>query len=113
MHERRQADIVRGFSPAARFSRESAERGRQRLRETNSFGGDGTLYSEMASVWDECQVSDWDGYEAKPVERDTLHNTWRVLESLPLGFPAPSIGAEPDGSLTLEWHRSIAAHAVG
>lgn len=26
--------------------------------------------------------------------------------SLPIGFPAPSIGAEPDGHLTLEWHRS-------
>jgi hypothetical protein len=36
----------------------------------------------------------------------TLRNTYQLLESLPLGFPAPSIGAEPDGQLTLEWHRS-------
>ncbi|MBI1902176.1 MAG: hypothetical protein HYS13_13835 [Planctomycetia bacterium] len=29
-----------------------------------------------------------------------------LTEALPLGFPAPSIGAEPDGDLTLEWHCS-------
>jgi hypothetical protein len=25
---------------------------------------------------------------------------------MPLGFPNPSVGAEPDGHLTFEWHRS-------
>ena len=30
----------------------------------------------------------------------------RLVESLPLGFPKPSIGSEPDGQLTLEWYKS-------
>jgi hypothetical protein len=29
-----------------------------------------------------------------------------LIESLPLGFPRPSISAQPDGQLTLEWYRS-------
>ena len=41
-----------------------------------------------------------------PVTQETLRNAYILLESLPLGFPAPSISAEPDGNLTLEWHRS-------
>ena len=48
---------------------------------------------------------DWDGYGAIAVAQETLHNAFLFLESLPFGFPAPSIGAEPDGHLTLEWHR--------
>jgi hypothetical protein len=101
-----QAHTIRGFSDAAEFSRKSAEAGWQRLRATNTFGSDSALYSELASVWDDCQVPNWDGYKASPVDPDALRNTYQLLESLPLGFPAPSIGAEPDGHLTLEWHRS-------
>jgi hypothetical protein len=51
-------------------------------------------------------VENWDGCEASAVSQDTLRNAYSFLESLPIGFPAPSIGAEPDGHLTLEWHRS-------
>jgi hypothetical protein len=29
-----------------------------------------------------------------------------LIDSLPLGFLRPSIGAEPDGHITLEWRRS-------
>ena len=29
-----------------------------------------------------------------------------LIESLPLGFPSPSLSAQPDGQLTLEWYRS-------
>jgi len=61
---------------------------------------------ELGSVWNECSASDWDGYGAVAVTQDTLRNAYCVLESLPVGFPHPSIDAEPDGALTLEWYRS-------
>ncbi len=28
------------------------------------------------------------------------------IHALPLGYPLPSVGAEPDGHLTLEWYRN-------
>jgi hypothetical protein len=61
---------------------------------------------ELAEVWKECQHPGWDGHEALPVEAETLRGAYTLIESLPLGFPRPSISAEPDGQLTLEWYKS-------
>lgn len=69
------------------------------------FGLESTIREELAAVWEECRHADWDGVGALPVGQDTLLQAYRLLESLPLGCPAPSVGAEPDGHLTLEWHR--------
>jgi hypothetical protein len=63
-------------------------------------------FEELADVWQECRNPGWDGYGAKAVEQETLHGTYILIESLPLGFPRPSISAQPDGQLTLEWYRS-------
>lgn len=60
---------------------------------------------ELADVWESCQHADWDGYGAQPVRADTLRNARVLVDSLPWGCPPPSLGAEPDGHLTLEWHR--------
>ena len=98
--------LTLGFSDAARFVQESTERGRRQLHQSNVFGIESTLRDELATVWEDCREPNWDGYEAIPLSQDALRNCYLFLESMPLGFPAPSIGAEPDGALTLEWHRS-------
>jgi hypothetical protein len=97
---------TRGFSEAAAFVSTQATEGRKRLRESSTFGIENTLGDELATVWDECREANWDGYDALPVTQDVLRNTYVFLEALPFGFPRPSVGAEPDGDLTLEWHRS-------
>jgi predicted DNA-binding antitoxin AbrB/MazE fold protein len=61
---------------------------------------------ELQSVWESCSTPDWDGYGALAVSQDVLVNGRRFLETLPQDLPAPSIGAEPDGALTMEWHCS-------
>ncbi len=48
----------------------------------------------------------WDGYGAEPLRMETVQKARRFLDSLPLGFPAPTLGAEPDGQITLEWYQS-------
>lgn len=82
---------------------ESAARNRQFLASTL---GHQEVFDELWEVWDECRVSDWDGYDALPVEHETLNYAYRFLEGLPLGFRTPEIGAEPDGALTIAWRRS-------
>jgi hypothetical protein len=82
----------------------AAEQPRIALRE--SILGHQEALEELGQVWDECQKAGWDGYEALPVENDTLRAAYTLIESLPLGFPRPTIGAEPDGQLTLEWRKS-------
>lgn len=95
-----------GFGDAAEYVSNTVQDWRRHLHESRSLGVGGALHEELGAVWDECRSADWDGFGAQPVDNDTLRNTYRLLESLPLGFPIPSIGSEPDGSMTLEWHRS-------
>jgi hypothetical protein len=40
------------------------------------------------------------------MREQTYHLAHKFLAALPLDIPAPSIGAEPDGHITLEWYRS-------
>ncbi len=98
--------LPQGVSDAARHVQESTWRGRRHLHESNAFGIESTVRDELATVWEECREPYWDGHDALAVTQDALRNTYLLLEALPFGFPAPSIGAEPDGSLTMEWHRS-------
>jgi hypothetical protein len=60
---------------------------------------------ELATTWAECRASNWDGYNAFPVKEETLNYTYAFIQSLPLGFPLPSVSAEPDGHLALDWYR--------
>lgn len=94
-----------GFSPEAELVAKAARSGQRRLQSSNALGIEPVL-DELGTVWEECRLPDWDGYGAAPVSQDTLRNAYILLDSFPLGFPHPSIGAEPDGQLTLEWHHS-------
>jgi hypothetical protein len=98
------ATLSQGFSREARFVARKIRRGRRHLWSSNTLGG--VAMDELGTVWSDCSVPNWDGYEAVAVTQDTLRNAYLVLESLPAGFPIPSIGAEADGAITLDWHRS-------
>ena len=95
-----------GVSDAARHVARSTQRSRRHLHESSALGIESVLLGELAEVWKQCREPGWDGYGALPVSRDVYWNTYLFLEALPLGFPRPSIGAEPDGQLTLEWYRN-------
>ncbi len=71
----------------------------------SSLGPSATL-DELADVWEKCRSPDWDGFSAMPVQQETLTAAYMLIDSLPLNFPQPAVGAEPDGQITLEWHRA-------
>ena len=64
------------------------------------------MFKELLKTFEECREPNWDGYGARPVLDTTYQLAQKFLEVLPRGTPPPSIGAEPDGHLTVEWHRS-------
>jgi hypothetical protein len=64
------------------------------------------VFEELLKTFEECRQPNWDGYEAQPVREETYRLAHRFLASLPLSIPVPSIGAEPDGHITVEWYRS-------
>lgn len=98
---------TRATSDAARHVADQFLRGRRHLQNSVALGfGGNELLNELFAVADECKAPNWDGHGAAPVTEETYCFAYRFLEALPLGTPAPTVGAEPDGHLTLEWHRS-------
>jgi hypothetical protein len=65
------------------------------------------ISDELRTIWEECKTANWDGNGAFPVLEKTSENTCSFVESLPLDCPLPSVGVEPDGHLTLEWHKDV------
>lgn len=62
----------------------------------------------MANLIDtllDCFRTDWDGYDAFAVSPQTYHNARRFLEALTGAWPQPSVAADPDGEIALEWCR--------
>lgn len=62
--------------------------------------------NELKAVVAECSAANWDGYNAYPIAADTYDFARQFLQALPLYSAPTSIGAEPDGHLTLEWYKS-------
>jgi hypothetical protein len=101
------APASQGFSETARLVEELAGAGRRHLDNSFTFGlRDHGSYEALFSISEECREANWDGYGAEAVSVAAYRLAYRFLESLPLGVPAPSVGAEADGHLTLEWYRS-------
>jgi hypothetical protein len=63
------------------------------------------VFEELLKTFEECREPNWDGYGAQAVREETYHLAHQFLTVLPLSTP-PSIGAEPDGQITVEWYRS-------
>lgn len=61
--------------------------------------------SELADTFLDCFHADWDGYKALPVKADSYQNAKRFLESLGGVWPQPTVSADPDGEISLEWYR--------
>ena len=66
----------------------------------------GEIIAELDEVYAECREPGWDGYGAYPVTEQAYQRAKEIIERFPEGIPLPSISAEPDGWITLEWYES-------
>jgi hypothetical protein len=99
--------LTHGSSFEAEYVSLESERVRKRLRDSFSlgWGGEG-VFAELQEVNEQCSAPGWDGYRAEAIAPETVHLAKGVLMALPLGIPVPSISADPDGQITLEWYVS-------
>lgn len=58
---------------------------------------------ELIAIWKTCKMPNWDDYGAFPVSAKTLKVARAFVQTLPSALLPCSIGAEPDGHLTLDW----------
>lgn len=99
--------VSRGVSEEAAITDREASKGLERLRQSHTFGeGRRRALAALEYVRATCASPGWDGAGAAPVAATTYVLALRVLDSLPLGLPAPTVSAEPDGHVTFEWHRT-------
>jgi hypothetical protein len=64
------------------------------------------VLDDLAEVRETCAMSDWDNEDVLPVNNSSVNLAKAFLESLPIGLSPPSIGADPDGQVSIEWYRS-------
>lgn len=99
--------LSRSNSDAGRQVDDQLWRINRRLHGSFAIGTVSQVRGELADVFLECMDADWDGHNALPVTYETYQLAERFLLNLPLGIRRPSIGAEPDGHLTLEWYGGV------
>lgn len=90
-------------SPEAAFICRESERSWEAFQQLNTLGC-ADLYADLEQLANECTHPDWDGEGAEPVHRGSIDQAARFLRTLPLGAGKPTIGAEPDGQVVLEWY---------
>lgn len=61
---------------------------------------------EIDNVADNCANSNWDGYDAFPVENTTYFQASQFASAIPSWTLPPAVSAEPDGAISFEWYSS-------
>ena len=64
------------------------------------------LKRRIEEIAHECSVPGWDGYGANAVTAAAIADARVFAEAFDSSLLVPEVGAEPDGALTFEWHRS-------
>jgi hypothetical protein len=101
------AGATPGHSATADYVRHQTEASQRHFQSPVSRSqGRQTTFDALLGVYESASLPGWDGHGAFPVARATYQQAYRVLEAIPDSFPLPTIGAEPDGQLTFEWHHS-------
>lgn len=84
---------------------ESFEEVRRRFHDLDASGVEQFVTTELAATRREASGPGWDGHNGEPVSGRAIELAELFVRRLPLGFPLPTSGAEPDGHVTLEWYR--------
>ena len=63
------------------------------------------LKRELEEILRECSMPDWNGYDAKSVDRLSAGYAYRFLKKLPKGISYPELVPEPNGDIAMIWHQ--------
>jgi|CXWL01.1.fsa_nt_gi hypothetical protein len=79
----------------------------ERFRESWAIGH-AALRHDLGRIARNCLTKNWDGYDALPLKASSIDIANRLLDVTPQTRKdvVLSIGAEPDGQVTFEWHKS-------
>lgn len=61
-------------------------------------------YRLLEKVAEEHNEPNWDGYDALPINGDSLRKAYEFIQILPLSLPLPEIEVDPDGEVSFDWY---------
>lgn len=97
--------ISSGESDTAVYVQEQFRSGLSILEQSRVPGiGRSGVLAELKAMGAETARANWDGHGALAVTAEAVALAEKVIRCLPLGVSGPTIGAEPDGQITLEWY---------
>ena len=64
------------------------------------------LVQTLNDLFKQCSVPGWDGYGAKPIDKESYYESLRFIQYLPDFLPNPEVTIEPDGEIAFEWFNS-------
>lgn len=73
------------------------------LGQTASASSWRTVRQQLNEIVLECAEQGWDGYDARPVDRDAVLNATMALSFIPRSVRTPDVVPEPSGDVGLEW----------
>jgi hypothetical protein len=62
-----------------------------------------TSHVDLFEGYELYEYSDWDGYGAEPITKETVRAARQILAILPKHFPPPDIAPGADGGIGFEW----------
>ena len=75
------AAVTCGASDSANFIADLAQESREHIQGAETFGKQShALHQQLASVAEECALSNWDGYQAMPLEIQAYRNAYNFIE---------------------------------
>ena len=82
----------------------------EQLAKTVTFSKSSMLPSEtrqeLIEINTEHKENGWDGYDALPIDNETLEKAYIFLLALPRSIPLPEVEADPSGEISFEWYKS-------
>jgi hypothetical protein len=57
----------------------------------------------LMNILEECAYTNWDGYGAMPIDKESYYESRRFVKYLPSFLPNPEVTIEPDGEIAFEW----------
>ena len=73
---------------------------------TRSGSAKAAAIAQIETLAKECSEPDWDGENARPLDRLAALSATNFIRALPDGIALPELAPEPDGSICLEWIQS-------
>jgi hypothetical protein len=57
----------------------------------------------VLDAWSDAMSVDWDGYDARIPEQQSIFNAWEFIDVLPSDVSTPEVSVDPDGEISFDW----------